>query len=253
MSAYDLEEQERLDALKDWWGQWKLWIYVGVAAFLIGAGGMFFYRDYKNKQSDEAEALFKTVQKTAEEAVATKDPKKLTEAANTLATKYPGTFYATHIQLLAAKTAFDAKDLAAAKTHLQWVIDKGFDTHKNVARLRLAGVQAEEKKFDDALKTLDGVSDVSFAAVAADLRGDINASQGKRDEARAAYQIAVEKSGDRSPLKAVSQSKLDAFGGAVVVASAASVGLDKAKDIAKDVVKDATKDAVKDVPKGAGK
>jgi predicted negative regulator of RcsB-dependent stress response len=248
MSAYDLEEQERIDALKDWWNQWKLWVYVGALAFILGAGGMFAYRQHKNGQSDEAEALFKTVQKTAEEAVATKDPKKLTEAANLLSSKYPGTFYATHIQLLAAKTAFDSKDLAAAKTHLQWVIDKGFDTHKSVARVRLASVFAEEKKFDDALKTLDGVKEDAFVAIAADLRGDINAAQGKRDEARAAYQIAVEKSGDRSALKQLSQSKLDAVGGAVVVASAP--GPEQPKGAAKEKWLEAVD---KLAPKGATK
>jgi hypothetical protein len=44
--------------------------------------------------------------------------------------------------------------------------------------------------------------------------------QGKRDEARAAYQVAAERAGERSPLKAISQAKLDAFGGAAIVAGA---------------------------------
>ena len=40
------------------------------------------------------------------------------------------------------------------------------------------------------------------------------AVQGRRDEARAAYELAVDKAEQRSPLKAISQAKLDAFGGA---------------------------------------
>ncbi|MFO0216878.1 MAG: hypothetical protein ACK511_12760, partial [Burkholderiales bacterium] len=37
----------------------------------------------------------------------------------------------------------------------------------------------------------------------------------RTDEARAAYQMAVDKADSRSPLKAISQSKLDAVGGTI--------------------------------------
>jgi predicted negative regulator of RcsB-dependent stress response len=220
MSAYDLEEQERISALKDWWDRWGTWVYLAVTAFFIGVIGTYFWRDYQVKQAMQADALFKSVKKTAEEVNASKEFKKLSEAANALTEKFPRSFQATDAQLMAAKSAFDAKDLAAAKTHLQWVVDKGRDTHRNIARVQLASVLLEDKKYDDALKTLDGVKEDAFVGVAADLRGDIFAVQGKRDEARAAYQVAVERAGDRSPLKAISQAKLDAFGGAVVVAGA---------------------------------
>lgn len=221
MSAYDLEEQERISALKDWWDKWGNWVYLAAAAFFIGVIGVQGWRYYQKTQSEQAETLFKSVKKTAEEANASKEYKKLSEAANTLSEKFPRTFQATDVQLMAAKSAFDAKDYAAAKTHLQWVVDKGRDTHRNIARVQLASVLLEDKKYDDALKTLDGVKEDSFVGVASDLRGDIFAVQGKRDEARAAYQVAVERAGDRSPLKAISQAKLDAFGGAVVIAGAA--------------------------------
>ena len=222
MSAYDLEEQERISALKDWWDKWGTWIYLAVAAFFIGVIGTYFWRDYQVKQAMQADTLFKSVKKTAEEVNASKEFKKLSDAANALTEKFPRSFQATDAQLMAAKSAFDAKDLAAAKTHLQWVVDNGRDTHRNIARIQLASVLLEDKKYDDALKTLDGVKEDAFVSVSSDLRGDIFAVQGKRDEVRAAYQVAAERAGDRSPLKAISQAKLDAFGGAVVVAGAST-------------------------------
>lgn len=215
MSAYDLEEQERITALKDWWDKWGTLVYLALAAFFIGVIGVQAYGWYQRDQSVKAEALFKDVKKTAEEVAASKESKKLGDAANALGEKFPRSFQASEAQLMAAKAAFDAKDLAAAKTHLEWVIAKGRDVHHNVARLRLATVQLEDKKFDDALKTLETVKDDAFVALAADLRGDVLAAQGKREEARAAYQLAVERAGDRSSLKAISQAKLDAAGGAV--------------------------------------
>lgn len=218
MAAYDLEEQERIDALKDWWEKWRTLIYVGVAAFLLGIAGLQGWKYYQAKQQQEAEVLFKSVEKTAQEVAASKEYKKLSEAATAMAGQYPKSFQATDAQLLAAKSAFDAGDLAAARTHLQWIVDNGRDSYKQIARVRLAAVLLDEKKFEDALKLLDSVKDEGFVAMAADLRGDVFAAQGKKDEARAAYQLAVEKSGDRGALKSVSQAKLDAFGGSPTAA-----------------------------------
>ena len=213
MAAYDLEEQERIDALKDWWAKWGIWIYGAIGAFLIGVLAVQGWRYYQRSQGEQAEVLFKSVQKTAQESAAAKDHKKLSDAASAIAEKFPSAFYASEAQLMAAKAAFDAGDFATAKKHLQWVVDKGPSVHCNVARIRLGSVLLEEKKFDEALKVLDQVKDEGFISMAADVRGDVLASQDKRDEARAAYQIAVEKAGDRSPMKALSQAKLDSFGG----------------------------------------
>ena len=242
MSTYDLEEQERLAELKDWWDKWSLWIYLAIAALVIAVGSVYGWRAYQKSQNDQAEILFKSVKKTAEESAASKDSKKLSEAATTLADKFPTTFQATDAQLIAAKAAFTANDFAAAKTHLQWVVDKGRDTHRNIARLRLATVLVEMKNFDEALKVLDGVRDDAYASAAADLKGDIFAVQGRRDEARAAYQLAIDKSDARNSLKPVSQAKLDAFGGAVDV-QATDKGGDKLAD----------KPAGKPADKGASK
>ena len=213
MAAYDLEEQERIDALKDWWAKWGMWIYAAIGAFLIGILAVQGWRYYQRSQGEQAEVLFKSVQKTAQEGAVAKDSKKLSDAASAIAEKFPNTFYASEAQLMAAKATFEAHDFASAKKHLQWVVEKGPAVHSNLARIRLASVLLEEKKFDEALKTLDQVKDEAYASTAADLRGDVFASQGRRDEARAAYQIAVEKAGDRSPMKALSQAKLDAAGG----------------------------------------
>lgn len=213
MAAYDLEEQERIDALKDWWDRWGNWVYAGVAAFVLGVAGVEGWRMYQSKQNVDAEVLYKNVEKTAQEVAATKDSKKLSEAANAMADAFPRTFQATDAKLLAAKAAFDAGDLTSAKAHLQWVVDKGRDTFRPIALIRLASVQLDDKKYDDALKSLDQVKEEGYAAMAADLRGDVLAAKGSRDEARASYQLAVEKASDRSPLKAISQAKLDAFGG----------------------------------------
>lgn len=214
MSVYDAEEQQRIDALKDWWAKWGNLVYATAMVLLLVIAGSQGWKYYQKTQVVEAETLFLSVQKVAQESAATKDWKKLSSAAMALADKYPRTFYATDAQLMAAKAAFDANALTEAKAHLQWVVDKGQTTHQPIARVRLAAVLLDEKKYDDALRVLDGIKSDAFSSLAADLKGDIFVAQGRADEARAAYQMAVDKADSRSPLKPVSQAKLDAVGGA---------------------------------------
>ncbi|MEI6738129.1 MAG: tetratricopeptide repeat protein, partial [Pseudomonadota bacterium] len=214
MSAYDLEEQERISALKDWWDKWGTWVYAALTTFFLGVAAAQGWKYYQKQQTIEAEALFLSVQKVAQESTATKEWKKLSDAATALAGKYPSTFYATDAQLMAAKAAFDIGEIVLAKKHLEWVVENGRESHKSIAKIRLAALMVDEKKFDDALKILDSVKDDGYLSMVADQKGDIYAAQGRRDEARASFELAVEKAEQRSPLKTISKAKLDAFGGA---------------------------------------
>jgi len=61
---------------------------------------------------------------------------------------------------------------------------------------------------------LDGKFPAQFAGVVADRKGDILVAQNKLEEARAAYQTAIEKTDARSTGRQLIQIKLDAIGGA---------------------------------------
>ena len=59
--------------------------------------------------------------------------------------------------LAAAKAGFTTGELEDAKKNLQWAIDKAREEEmRDVARLRLAGILLDEKKYDEALKLLVG-------------------------------------------------------------------------------------------------
>jgi predicted negative regulator of RcsB-dependent stress response len=105
------------------------------------------------------------------------------------------------------------KDLALAKTQLQWVVDHASeDTLKDVARLRLAAIFLDEKNYTDALKQLEAKHADSFDGLYADLRGDVLSAQGKTDEARSSYKLAYEKIDAQSMYRNLIQMKLDALG-----------------------------------------
>ena len=207
MAVYDLEEQEKLDELKAWWKQWGNSIIAAVAVFVIVLSGIQ-WRGHQQVLAGEAATLYDTLTKAAGE----KDAKKVADAAKAVMDKYAGSAYAPRAALVAAKTAFDKGDMAAAKTNLEWVIANAKEEElKSVARLRLASVLADEKNFDGAVKQLDANTGVGFEVATASLRGDILLAQGKLVDAKNAYAAAIAKS-DPETNKQLLQFKLDALG-----------------------------------------
>jgi predicted negative regulator of RcsB-dependent stress response len=208
--SYDFEEQERIAELKAWWEDNRFYVLGAIVAAIVGYASWQGWRWHSGRQAEEAAALYKPVA----EAAKGKDAKKISEAAQPLIAKHPGSFYASESGLVAAKAAFDANDLEGARKQLEWVLAKGVEEHRGIARTRLAAVLMEQKKYDEALKVLDGNKDNAFAASVADLRGDIMLAQNRIDEARASYKSAIEKAEGRNPVKNIAETKLNALGGA---------------------------------------
>jgi predicted negative regulator of RcsB-dependent stress response len=106
---------------------------------------------------------------------------------------------------------------------LTWVAENAVeDEARQLARLRLAGVQADAKQFPEALKTLDAVKGEGFEALAADRRGDVLMAQGKKAEALSAYQNAWKSMGEKVEYRRLIDAKLTALGAAPTVESPAS-------------------------------
>jgi predicted negative regulator of RcsB-dependent stress response len=207
--AYDLEEQEQIAVIKDWWRKYGNLVTTAVLAVVVGIAGIQAWRYYRDQQSSLAAILYSQLD-TADKS---NEAKKVQDIAATLAGSHAGTPYAAMAALRAAKSFMAGNDLANAKQRLQWVIDKTSDDDmRDVARLRLAGVLFDEKNHDEALKLLDAKHAAAFDGLYADLRGDILAVQNKRAEARAAYLMALEKSDPRSSYRQLIQVKLDALG-----------------------------------------
>jgi predicted negative regulator of RcsB-dependent stress response len=215
--AYDHEEQEQLATIKAWWNQYGnliTWLLIIVLAAYAAWSGWNYYQ---RTQSGQASQLYEELQK----AVVAKDNAKVQRAAVDMEEKFSRTAYAQMGALAAAKAAFDANDLKAAKTQLQWVINDGRDDeYKAIAKIRLAGILLDEKAYDEGLKQLSGDFPAQFAGVVADRKGDILVAQNKIEEARAAYQAALEKTDQKSPGRQLIQLKLDAIGGAPAKAAA---------------------------------
>jgi len=208
--AYDHEEQEQLDALKAWWKQYGNMITWALIVVLAAFSAWKAWGIYQAKQSVQASMLFEEVQK----AIQDKDQARVLRAAGDVEEKFSGTYYAQMAGMLAAKSAFDANDLKSAKAQLTWISEHGkTDEFKALAKIRLAGILLDEKSFDDALKLLAGDFPSEMASSVEDRKGDILVAQNKIDDARLAYQAALDKTTEKNPNYQLIQVKLDAIGG----------------------------------------
>jgi len=209
MAHYDLEEQEQIDSIKTWWKMYGNLVTGVVTAACIAVIGWQGWNWYQRNQAAQASVVYSVL----EQAVAAQDMQKVKAAAGELAEKFGGTSYAALGTLLAAKQSFEAGDLKTARTQLQWAADHAKDELRDVARLRLAAVLFDEKSYDDAAKQLDAAHATTFDARFLELKGDILLAQGKKSEARTAYQAAQAKhAGKRSAGSELLQQKLDKLG-----------------------------------------
>ncbi|WP_277187958.1 tetratricopeptide repeat protein [Caballeronia sp. BR00000012568055] len=209
MSYHD--EQESLESVKAWWAKWgnaTTWIVLIVLVIGAAYNGWNFWQ---RRHAAEASVLYEHLQ----EAVNGNDQALIGRVATDMEDKFSGTAYAQMTALTAAKAFYTAGNSAGAKTQLQWAIDHAKDPeYKQIAKLRLALVLLDEKNYDAGLKLLADEPLDSFKGVIADRRGDLLAAQGKRDDARAAYKLALDTipQNDTSARQLI-QFKLDALGG----------------------------------------
>jgi predicted negative regulator of RcsB-dependent stress response len=207
--AYDLEEQEQIDALKAWWNEYGNLVVLAALAALLTIAGFQGWRYYRGTQIERAATLFTQL----DEAERGNDGKKVRDIAAQIVERHASTPYAGMAALAAAKAGYSTGETEDAKKQLRWVMEKAReDEMREVARLRLAGILLDEKKYDEALKLLSEKISDAYAAMGSDLKGDVLAAQGKPAEARAAYQIALEKSDPASRYRALIELKLDALG-----------------------------------------
>ncbi|RJX32856.1 MAG: hypothetical protein C4516_03745 [Oxalobacter sp.] len=209
--ALNLEEQEQIEELKAWWkkyGNLVTWLVI-IGLFLYA--GFNGWKYYQRSQASKAALLYEEMFR----AVVSKDHTLVMRAATDLETQYSGTAYAQMAGMVASRAAYDAGELKSAKAQLDWVVKNAIDEeYKALAKIRLAGMLLDEKAYDEGMKLLSGDFPEAFAARVADRKGDIFVAQNKIEDARAAYQQALEKTELKDPARRLIQLKLDGIGGA---------------------------------------
>ena len=205
----DLEEQEQLDQLKHFWkqyGNFITWLLILVMGSYAGWNG---YQYWQKQQSAKAAALFDEVERAASSG----DASKLERSWNDMKDRFPGTTYAAQSALLAGKTFQQTEKFDAALAALKWATENSADeANVQLARLRLANLQIQQKNYDDANKTLAKPFKPAFAGLALDIQGDLLMAQNKSLDAVKAYTDAWTKLEVNNEYRRLLLAKLNALG-----------------------------------------
>ena len=207
----DLEEQEQLDQLKAFWKQYGnliTWVLIAaLGAFAAWNGWNWWQRE----QSAKASAMYDELERAAQAG----DAAKAAGVFADMKERFPRTTFTQQGALLAAKLQFEKGQLDAAATTLTWVADNAPEAeYQSAARLRLAGLLLDQKKYDEALKVLAAASAKEFESLVADRRGDVLLAQGKADDAKAAYTQAWKAMEAGIDYRRLIEAKLTALGAA---------------------------------------
>jgi predicted negative regulator of RcsB-dependent stress response len=182
MTEEFLTEDEQLEEVKRLVREYAPWI---IPAMIVGLGFVFGYRYYHSHQEQRAfnaSAQFSSMNA----AIQSNDRAKARQLAGALIKDYPGSPYADQAQLAIARMDVDDGQDANAIEPLTQVMEHSADSElRHVARLRLARVQIDQQKPDDAIKTLSD-DPGAFAAAYDEVRGD--AYYAKKDLTQAAEQ-----------------------------------------------------------------
>ncbi|MDR3159583.1 MAG: tetratricopeptide repeat protein [Zoogloeaceae bacterium] len=220
MAAYDLEEQEQVENLKAWWQRYGNLVVGCVCAAALAISGYMLWNGHQARQAARSSEIYVALQ----QAIVRNDGVQVRGLTGELTNQFAGASYASMGVLLAARHAIITDDAKTARAQLAWVAENGKDEFVDIARLRLAGLLLDEKEYDEAIEWLSHPPAAAFAVSYAELRGDIFLAQGKKAEARSAWEEAktlLEKEDAKEQTRRedaivlmLLRQKLDALGGA---------------------------------------
>jgi predicted negative regulator of RcsB-dependent stress response len=209
MATFDADEQEQVDAIKHFWRAYGNIVMMVVLAVVVGFGGTKWWEHRSMTKAQSASATFNKI----EASEAGDETDRVSSLSKELIADYSGTYYADLASLNLAKVASDGGDHQQAIDLFLKVIANDRDASLvPLAKLRLAALYVITEQFDLAMNALDGDAGSSMSGLYADMRGDIYAAQKLNDEARAAYEEALERLQEGNPWIDIVQIKIDSLG-----------------------------------------
>lgn len=202
-------EEEELAMIRDWWQRNGKPLLTGSVLALVLVFGWKGWQNYQAEQAQGASMLYQQLLESVMPANGQPDPAQIAAIAGSLKKDFAGTTYAQYGSLFVAKVAVEAGKPDDALVELQAVLAKPANpTLEELARQRLARVQAAQGKAEEALNLLQVKVDPAFAASRDELKGDLLLQLGRTDEARNAYENARKALADESTQSSL-QMKLD--------------------------------------------
>jgi predicted negative regulator of RcsB-dependent stress response len=201
-----MTEQEQIELLKNWIKQYSLVIIAGVAIAMLAITSWRYWQQRQYKMNSHASAVYDEVL-----TMRAQNNLQATEVqADKLFTHYPKTIYSEMAALMLARDAIQNNNYPLAEKNLQWAMDHSHaKALTEVARIRLARVYLAEKRPTDSLHLLETVDDKSFNGFINEVRGDAYLALNQTDNARTAYNEALQALPNADVLRPLLQMKAD--------------------------------------------
>lgn len=187
MEIYSTEEQQE-EAIKRFLKENGMSLVLGA---IVGLGGIWGWNYYQQAELDNIAEKSIAFSKVVES-------KDVVASGEKFAAAHSDTQYSQLAQLLVVKSLVESKDYDKAITILKEVISSNVESSvKSVATIRLARIELATGKIDAALSTLKSIDDEAFTVIKNELSGDAYIAKGESEQARAAYQAAVDAAGEQ--------------------------------------------------------
>ncbi len=186
----NMHDEEQIAAIKEWWSQHGIALLSGLG---IGISGVLGWQIWERRQIQQAEAASNIFQHLVE-ASATQSPNtdELEETASALQEQYADSVYAVYAALSRARLKIEQGELAEAEELLRWATQHSDDDAITyIARQRLIRLLLATRQLELAAQELDQAETTEPSRAILELRGDLHVLRREPDQARRAYQRAL--------------------------------------------------------------
>lgn len=179
------DDHEREQVVRKWWHDNWLSLAVGIVIAVGGMVGYRYYQDYKVSNAEEYAYKLSSIQ--------TKLVLQPTEGK-----EEAKAFIAEHKDIYGSLLSLDVAQLLCAEGKYEEALDSASFAAENGGKLVApnavlvkAHILTQDKKYDEAVKALDDLSQSAYAIEKNELLGDIYLQQGNKDAAHDAYAKAL--------------------------------------------------------------
>lgn len=188
-----LTDEEQAERLKRWWDNNGTSLIVGLMLAIGGVVGWRYYQSYLADRADAASTAYSTYLEARNAAQPT------AEYVAALDDDYAGTAYHVFSLLYRAADQVEDEDWEEALAFLERAVELADgDELRDLARYRSAKVLYQLDRLDDSEAALAQIGSAGLEAQVAELSGDIHLARGDAEQARLAYEAALE-AGQRDP------------------------------------------------------
>ena len=210
MAMDQIDEYEQGENVRKWLRQNGSSLITGIALGLACVFAWLWWQDKGDRHQREAATQFVALT----DAIDANDAGRAASFAAVLSRDFGDSAYAALAALRVAAFQQSKGKTADALATLAKAQAASKDPNlSEMLGLRLARLQLIAGKSDDARRQLDRIASPKFPAIAEELRGDIAMAQGRREDARKAYQSALTHLDQAAPTRRLVELKLIDAGG----------------------------------------